>query len=226
MFIRSSFAGLVLTVGLTSAAHCEPSAKNSQTDPAPTPFVTPTPEPTPDPLPEPPKRVDAQLKADESTCAATYKVETDSSGALRVAFENLINDAAQGKFRAYCRLNGTVTIPKGYALSPSLALTALVHGELKGGIDNVTGRLRISLGRYAGRDFELTEYAQTDAETPVQLVKMELKTQLPDTPSSCTEDLTWPLSLFVESTINGRASSRIEELKLDSLSLVPLTCNS
>ena len=199
----------MLTAGLTSA-----------------PTVTPTPEPTPDPLPELPKRVELQLKADESTCAATYKVETDNAGALRVAFENLFNDAAQGKFRAYCRLNGTVTIPKGYALASSLALTAYVQGELKGGIDNVTGRLRISLGRYAGRDFELTEYAQTDAEGTVQPVKMELKTQLPETPSSCTEDQTWPVSLFVESTINGRASSRIEEIKLDSLSLVPLTCNS
>jgi hypothetical protein len=213
MFIRSSFAGLVLTVGLTSAAHCAP---------VPAPFVTPT----PDPLPELPKRVELLLKADESTCAATYKVETDGSGALRVAFDNLASDAAQGKFRAYCRLNGSVIIPKGFALASSLALTALVQGELKGGIDNVTGRLRISLGRYAGRDFELTEYAQNDSEGAVQPVKMELKTQLPETPSSCTEDLTWPVSLFVESTINGRASSRIEEIKLDSLSLVPLTCNS
>jgi hypothetical protein len=218
----------MLTAGLTSAAHCEPSAKNSHAapGPVPAPFVTPTPTPTPDPIPDPPKRVELQLKAEDSTCAVAYKVETDSAGALRVAFEDLVSDAAQGKFRAYCRLNGSVTIPKGYALSPSLALTALVQGELKGGIDNVTGRLRISLGRYAGRDFELTEYAQTDAETPVQPVKMELKTQLPETPSSCTEDLTWPVSLFVESTINGRASSRIEEIKLDSLSLVPLTCNS
>lgn len=216
MFIRSSCAGLILTAGLTSAAHCEPSAKNSHAGPGPVPA----------PFVDPPKRVELQLKAEDSTCTVAYKVETDSTGALRVAFEDLVSDAAQGKFRAYCRLNGSVTIPKGYALSPSLALTALVQGELKGGIDNVTGRLRISLGRYAGRDFELTEYAQTDAETPVQPVKMELKTQLPETPSSCTEDLTWPVSLFVESTINGRASSRIEEIKLDSLSLVPLTCNS
>ena len=75
--------------------------------------------------------MELQLKADESTCAATYKVETDGSGALRVAFDNLASDAAQGKFRAYCRLNGTVIIPKGYALASSLALTISASQRLR-----------------------------------------------------------------------------------------------
>jgi hypothetical protein len=206
MWIRTALGGLALTASLSASVHGEPSSD-------------------PRPKHETPQHVSVKLLPDTSTCATPYKVESESDGALLVAFDDLVSNAAQNKFRAYCRLNGTLDIPKGFALKPSLALTALVKGELRGGIDNVTGRLRITLGRYAGRDFELTEYADNGPDASVQPVKIELKSELPDIPSSCTDELSWPVSLFVETTINGSASSRIESLRLDSLTLVPLTCN-
>jgi hypothetical protein len=236
MLIRSSFVSLVLTAALTSAANCESSAEAPADDPGPapvpllsptpepTPTSTPTPDPTPDPVPETPKRVNLELLPEQSACGAVYKAETESSGVLHIDFNDLISEAAQGKYRAVCRLAGSLVIPKGYKLDPSVTLTAVVKGELKGGIDNVTGRLKLSLGRYTSRDFEVTEYQETEPNSPAQTVKLDLKTQLPELPTSCTEDLDWAVSLFVESTINGKASSRIEEMKLDSLVLMPIDC--
>lgn len=238
MLIRSSFVSLVLTAALTSAANCESSVEAPADDPgsAPVPFLSPTseptpnptpipdPTPTPDPVPETPKRVNLKLIPEQSACGAAYKAETESSGVLHIDFNDLISEAAQGKYRAVCRLAGALVIPKGYKLDPSVTLAAIVKGELKGGIDNVTGRLKLSLGRYSSRDFEVTEYKETEPNAPAQTVKLDLKTQLPELPTSCTEDLDWAVSLFVESTINGKASSRIEEMKLDSLVLMPIDC--
>ncbi len=153
-------------------------------------------------------------------------MDTDVAGAIRIGFDDLTSEAAQGKYRAVCRLAGMLVIPRGYRLDPAVTLSAVVKGELKGGIDNVTGRLKFSLGRYSSRDFEVTEYKETEPNAPAQSVKLDLKTQLPELPTSCTENFEWSVSLFVESTINGRASSRIEELKLDSLNLIPIDCET
>jgi hypothetical protein len=211
MLIRSSFISLLMTASLTAAAPCEPTSEG------------------PDERPEPEviARVDLTLIPEESACGTGYKVATDESGAVHIDFDELISEAALGKYRAACRLAGTLVIPKGYSLDSSVALAAAIKGTLHGTIDNVTGRLKFSLGRHVGRDFQLKEYREEEAtESPEQFVKMDLKAQLPEVPTSCTEDLTWSVSLFVETTINGRASARIEQIRLDRLSLVPIDCRS
>ncbi|WP_141732781.1 hypothetical protein [Oligoflexus tunisiensis] len=212
MLIRSSFISLLMTASLTAAAPCDPISEGT--------------EDRPEPVPEIIERVDLTLIPEESACGTGYKVEKDESGAVHIGFDDLISEAALGKYRAACRLAGTIVIPKGYRLDPSVALAAVIKGTLYGTIDNITGRLKFSLGRHTGRDFQLMQYSEPTTEELTQIVKMDLKAQLPDVPTSCTEDFTWSVSLFVESTINGKASSQIEEIRLDRLNLVPIDCRS
>lgn len=237
MLIRSTLISIFLAATLTSAANCDSSPEKPVTAetapvpvisptptplPEPTPEPTPTPDPTPVPEPEVPKRVNLMLLPEQSACGVEYKVKVEASGAIHIGFDGLISEAPQGKYSARCRLAAEVVIPKGYRLNPSVTLTAVVKGELKGWIDNVTGRLKFSLGRATARDFQLVEYKEDDAA--LKSVQLDLKVQLPELLHSCSQDLVWPVSLFVESSVNGKASSRIEELKLDSLSLLPLDC--
>ncbi|HYX32698.1 MAG TPA: hypothetical protein VE954_06260 [Oligoflexus sp.] len=234
MLIRSSLVGIFLTATLASGANCESSADATSDAPeplpapviVPTPIPTATPYPTPEPEPPLPKRADLKLLPAQSACAGGYRIEIEPSGAMRFSFDELNSEASLGKYRAACRLAGKVMIPKGYRLDPAIGMSAVVKGSLYGPIDNVTGRLKLTLGRYTGRDFELAEYTETEGlpESKTQNVKIELNTQLPELPASCTDMESWSVSLFVESTINGRAVSRIEELKLDSLNLLPIDC--
>jgi len=219
---------------LVPAAHCKTRLDINESRDSSSKNLVPTESTKPEAL----KRAEIKLLPELSSCDSSFTAEADASGILYVAFDELLSEASSGKYNASCRLAGELLIPRGYRLNPEVSLSGLVKGELHGPLDNVTGRLKFGLGHSVTRDFQLVQF-KIDAEgnnnglqpnppdpVPTQYIKMDLKAVVPQLLARCEGDTSLDVSLYIESTINGRAFSRIESLQLDPLELVEANCPS